>query len=133
MKMPRPFRQDSGEPEGVSPRNYKTVEKVLLVADKHPNFVGEVGADIKKMTFIPAEAQEDAATWVPEMLGLIQKHKLHWTGFSFHPKASPVMINGWDYAPTPVWGQPAQDALSGKQFRFIRLNRAGSKEWIFEA
>ena len=22
----------------------------------------------------------------------------------------------WDYTPTPVWGQPAKDALSGKQF-----------------
>ncbi len=95
--------------------------KVLLVADKHPIFVGEVGADIKKMSFIPAEAQEDAVTWVPEMLGLIQKHKLHWTGFSFHPKASPVMITGWDYAPTPVWGQPAKDALSGKRFELKRL------------
>ncbi len=95
--------------------------KVLLVADKQPIFIGEVGADIKKMSFIPAEAQEDAATWVPEMLGLIQKHKLHWTGFSFHPKASPVMINGWNYAPTAVWGQPAKDALSGKQFELKRL------------
>ena len=95
--------------------------KVLLVADKHPIFVGEVGADIKKMSFIPAEAQEDAATWVPEMLGLIQQHKLHWTGFSFHPKASPVMITGWDYTPTPFWGQPAKDALSGKRFELKRL------------
>ena len=95
--------------------------KVLLIADKHPIFVGEVGADIKKMTFIPAEAQEDAATWVPEMLGLIQKHQLHWTGFSFHPKASPVMITGWDYAPTPFWGQPAKEALSGKRFELKRL------------
>ncbi len=95
--------------------------KVLLVADQHPIFVGEVGADIKKMSFIPAEAQEDAATWVPEMLGLIQKHKLHWTGFSFHPKASPVMITDWNYAPTPFWGQLAKDALSGKQFELKRL------------
>ena len=94
---------------------------MLLIADKHPIFVGEVGADIKKMSFIPAEAQEDAATWVPEMLGLIQQHKLHWTGFSFHPKASPVMITGWDYAPTPFWGQPAKDALSGKRFELKRL------------
>ncbi len=95
--------------------------KVLLVADKHPLFVGEVGADIKKMSFIPAEQQEDAVTWVPEMLGLIQKHKLHWTGFSFHPKASPVLINDWNYAPTAVWGQPAKDALSGKAFELKRL------------
>lgn len=95
--------------------------KVLLVADKHPIFVGEVGADIKKMTFIPAEAQEDAATWVPEMLGLIQKHKLHWTAFSFHPKASPVMITGWDYTPTPYWGAFAKEALSGKPFELKKL------------
>lgn len=95
--------------------------KVLRVAERHPIFVGEVGADIKKMSFIPAEAQEDAATWVPEMLGLIQKHKLHWTGFSLHPKASPVMIGGWDYTPTPYWGQPAKEALSGRQFELKRL------------
>ena len=95
--------------------------KVLLIADKHPIFIGEVGADLKKMSFIPAKDQEDAATWVPEMLGLIQKHKLHWTGFSFHPKASPVMINDWSYAPTAAWGQPAKDALSGKRFELQRL------------
>lgn len=95
--------------------------KVLLIADRHPLFVGEVGADIRKMTFIPAEAQEDAETWVPEMLGLIQKHRLHWTGFSFHPKASPVMISDWNYTPTPYWGQPARDALSGRPFELKKL------------
>ncbi|MBA4030862.1 MAG: glycoside hydrolase family 5 [Planctomyces sp.] len=95
--------------------------KVLCVAEKHPIFVGEVGADLRKMTFIPADAQEDAETWTPEMLGLIQKHKLHWTGFSFHPKASPVMITGWDYTPTAYWGQLAKDALSGKPFELKRL------------
>ena len=95
--------------------------KVLLVAEKHPIFVGEVGADIKKMSFIPADAQEDASTWVPEMLGLIQKHKLHWTAFSFHPKASPVMISGWDYTPTPYWGVFVKEAFSGKRFELNKL------------
>lgn len=95
--------------------------KVLVVAEKHPIFVGEVGADNNKMTFIPAEAQEDPYTWVPDMLGLIQKHKLHWTAFSFHPKATPVMIKSWEYAPTPFWGQFAKEALSGKQFELKRL------------
>ncbi len=90
--------------------------KVLLIAEKHPIFIGEVGADINKMSFIPAEAQEDPYTWVPDMLGLIQKHKFHWTAFSFHPKATPVMIKGWDYTPTPFWGQFVKDALSGKEF-----------------
>jgi hypothetical protein len=95
--------------------------KVLRVAEKHPIFVGEVGADINKMSFIPAEAQEDPYTWVPDMLGLIQKHRLNWTAFSFHPKATPVMIKGWDFAPTPFWGQFVKDALGGKQFEMKKL------------
>ncbi|QDU27947.1 Endoglucanase 5 precursor [Anatilimnocola aggregata] len=90
--------------------------KVMKVAAKHPIFIGEVGADINKMSFIPAEAQEDPYTWVPDMLGLIQKHKLNWTGFSFHPKATPILISDWNFTPTPFWGKFAKDALSGKQF-----------------
>ncbi|MEO5714447.1 MAG: glycoside hydrolase family 5 protein [Luteolibacter sp.] len=92
-------------------------QKYLLdAAAIHPILLGEVGADANKMTFMPAEQQEDAETWVPDAIGLIQKYKLNWTGWSFHPKASPRMLLDWDYTPTPVWGQPAKEALSGKQF-----------------
>jgi hypothetical protein len=90
--------------------------KALVVVDKYPILIGEVGADIHKMDFIPAEAQEDPYTWVPDMLGLIQKYKLHWTGFSFHPKATPVMIEDWSYKPTPFWGAFAKRALAGEKF-----------------
>jgi hypothetical protein len=96
-------------------------EKVLRAAALHPIFVGEVGADVKKMDFIPLEAQEDPATWVPDMLGLIQKHRLNWTGWSFHAWATPVMISDWKYTPTPAWGIPAKEALSGKQFELKKL------------
>lgn len=91
-------------------------KRVLDIAAKHPILLGEVGGDAKKMSFIPANHQEDVVTWVPAMLGLIQQHKLHWTGWCFHPKASPRMLLDWDYTPTPFWGQPAKDALAGKQF-----------------
>ena len=90
--------------------------KVLVVADKYPILLGEVGASNKKMEFIPAENQEDAATWVPRVLGFIQKYKLHWTAWSMHPGTSPVLITGWDYAPTPEWGAFAKRALAGEQF-----------------
>jgi endoglucanase len=96
-------------------------EKVLVLADRHPILVGEVGADIKKMEFIPSAAQEDPATWVPDMLGLIQKHRLHWTAFSFHPAATPVMITGWDYTPTPFWGAHVKRALAGETFELKKL------------
>ena len=93
----------------------------LDAAAKHPILLGEVGGDAKKMDFMPHDTQEDVETWAPEMLGLIQKHKLHWTGWCFHPKASPRMILDWDYTPTPFWGQLAKDALSGKQFEVKKL------------
>jgi endoglucanase len=96
-------------------------EKVLVIAERHPILVGEVGADIKKMDFIPASAQEDPYTWVPDMLGLIQKHRFHWIAFSFHPAATPVMITGWDYAPTPFWGAFVKRALAGEQFELKKL------------
>lgn len=95
-------------------------KRVLPAAAKYPIFLGEVGADIKKMDFIPAADQEDPYTWVPDMLGFIQKHHIHWTGWCFHPKASPVMISDWKYTPTPFWGQFAKDALSGKKFELKR-------------
>lgn len=91
-------------------------KKMLATAEKHPIFLGEVGADIHKMDFIPAEDQEDPYTWVPDMLGFIQKHRLNWTGWCFHPRATPVMISDWSYTPTPYWGKFAKEALSGKKF-----------------
>ncbi len=96
-------------------------EKVLVVADKYPILVGEVGANTQKMEWLKPEQQEDAATWVPAMLGFIQKHKLHWTAFSFHPKSAPRLLTGWDYAPTPEWGMPAKRALAGEKFTLDRL------------
>ena len=95
--------------------------KVLDVAEKYPIFVGEVGADVKKMDFLPPERQEDPATWVPDMLGLIQKHRLNWTGWSFHVWATPVMLSDWDYTPTPFWGEPAKRALSGEKFELKKM------------
>ena len=62
--------------------------KVMIVADKYPVIVSELGANTKKFGFMPAESQEDAETWVPRMLGFIQKNKLHWTAFSMHPRFS---------------------------------------------
>jgi Endoglucanase len=94
-------------------------QKYLLdAAEKYPILLGEVGADAKKMEFIPAEHQEDWETWVPDILGLIQKYRLNWTGWCFHPSASPRMLLDKDFTPTPFWGQPAKDALAGKKFEF---------------
>lgn len=96
-------------------------DKVLVVADKVPILVGEMGANTKKFTFMPAEQQEDAVTWVPAILGFVQKYQLHWTAFSFHPKSGPTMITGWDYTPTPEWGAFVKRALAGEKFELDRL------------
>jgi hypothetical protein len=90
--------------------------KVLAAAEKYPVIVSELGANTKKFTFMPAESQEDAETWVPRVLGFIQQHKLHWTGFSFHPGSAPMLIKDWKFTPTPEWGTPAKRALAGETF-----------------
>lgn len=100
-------------------RNWQ--EKFLNVAEKHPIFVGEVGAEEEKMEFIPKEAQENPYTWVPDMLGVIQKHQLNWTAWSFHPKAAPKVLKDWSYAPTPYWGEFVKKALSGEKFEPQKL------------
>ena len=90
--------------------------KFLALADKYPLFIGEVGADTQRMEFIPPERHEDPATWVPDMLGVIQKHRLNWTAWCFHPKSTPRVLLDWDYTPTPFWGVAVKDALGGKKF-----------------
>ncbi len=96
-------------------------EKVLVVADKYPILVGEVGAGAKKMEWLPAEYQEDAVTWVPAMIGFIQKHKFHWTAFAFHPKAGPPMLEDWSYKPNAAWGSFVKRAFAGEKFEVDRL------------
>lgn len=100
----------------IYPWKNKWQEKFLAVAEKYPVLSGENGANTTKMSFIPAGQQESAETWVPAFLGMTQKYKIHWTGFSFHPKASPVMISDWNYTPTPEWGAFAKRALAGDKF-----------------
>lgn len=116
------FALDDGDGNGIMyswhTYNWHTgwAEKVLPTAAAFPIFLGEVGADDKKMDFIPEASQEKPATWVPDMLGFIQQHRINWTGWCFHPAATPRMLLDWDYAPTPFWGAPAKEALSGKAF-----------------
>lgn len=96
-------------------------KNVLDTAEKYPILVGEVGADVKKMNFIPAAAQEDPYTWAPDMLGFIQQHKLNWTAWCMHPSATPVLISDWNYTPTPYWGVFVKEALAGKQFELKKV------------
>ena len=101
---------------------HKGWARILPVAAKHPIFLGEVGAATREeMTFIPFEQKEDPYTFAPDMLGFIQKHRINWTGWCFHPKAGPCMIRSWDYDPTPYWGEFARRALSGEKFEMKRM------------
>jgi endoglucanase len=95
--------------------------KFLALADKYPLFIGELGAEPKPMPFERPENFEDPFAWSPDMLALIQKHRLHWTGWCFHPQATPRIITGWNYEPTPFWGAFVKKALAGEKFEMQRL------------
>lgn len=96
-------------------------EKFLAVAEEHPVLIGETGCAAEPLHFIPAENQEDPYTWAPAMIGLVQKHRLHWTAWSFHTGASPSILADWDYTPTPHWGAFVRAGLRGAGFRVERL------------
>ncbi|HCE44405.1 MAG TPA: hypothetical protein DET40_12730 [Lentisphaeria bacterium] len=93
----------------------------LDAAVKYPLFIGETGCEVERMPFIPPERHEDPYTWAPDMLGIIQKHKLNWTAWCFHPKSTPRVILDWEYTPTPFWGVFVKEALSGKQFELKKM------------
>lgn len=96
--------------------------RIPPVAAKHPIFLGEVGACPHGiMNFIPDNQQEDPYTFSPDMLGFIQKLRINWTAWCFHPKAAPCMIKSWDYDPTPYWGEFAKRALRGEKFEMKRV------------
>lgn len=90
----------------------------LDAAEKYPLFIGEVGAirAWEDFGFIGPEMRYPLDGWAEDMIALIQKHKLHWTGFSFHPTCGPPAISDWDYTPTSFWGVYVKAALAGKQF-----------------
>ncbi|MGE9268531.1 MAG: glycoside hydrolase family 5 protein [Verrucomicrobiales bacterium] len=91
-------------------------ERVAKTFAEHPVLLGEFGADIKKMEFIPLDDQEDPHTWVPDMLGYLEKNRIHWTAWCFHPAATPRMIESWNYEPTDFYGKYIKEALAGKKF-----------------
>ncbi len=93
----------------------------LEAAEKHPVLIGEVGAQDTPMPFEDKDAFVPPEEWVPDMLGVIQERGLNWTAWSFHPKCSPCLISGWDYAPTSYWGVYAKRALEGERFTVRRM------------
>jgi len=92
--------------------------KVLVAADKYPIIITEIGCPRRweDFAFIPVNQRAPLEGWSEDVLGMIQKYKLNWTGFSFHPHCGPMVIQDWDYTPTPYWGVFVKEALAGKQF-----------------
>lgn len=94
----------------------------LDAADTLPVIVGEVGCDVNRYDFIPADRFEAPWAWAPDMIGLIQARKLHWAAWSFHPKGGPAMIMDHDdWMPSPFWGSFVRSALAGGAFTNTRL------------
>ena len=94
--------------------------KFLKAAEIFPLFIGEVGCTPAPMPWQNGKT-EDPKTWAPDMLGVMQKHALNWTAFSFHPNCAPNAILDWTYTPTPYWGTFVKEVLNGKVYEVQRL------------
>ena len=97
--------------------------KVLVAADKYPLIITEVGCppDYKGFQFIPPSGRHPLEGWSEDVIGLIQKYRLNWTAFSFHPHCGPMVISDFNYTPTPYWGVYVKDALAGKTFDMKKM------------
>jgi len=98
-------------------------KSTLDAAARYPVFIGEVGTppDYNGFQFIKPEERHPLEGWAEDVLGLIQKYKLNWTGWSFHSKAGPCLLSGSDYTPTPYWGAYVKEALAGKPFEMKKM------------
>jgi hypothetical protein len=92
-----------------------------------PVIAGECGWDwetiraIRPSTDLLKEPHLDHPRWVPSLLnwfdditsetGIHYGNQIHWTGWCFHPSASPRLITSWDYTPTPFWGKYVKERL----------------------
>lgn len=97
--------------------------KVLVAVDRYPVIVTEVGCppDYNGFQFIPPAGRHPLEGWSEDVIGLIQKYKLNWTAFSFHPHCGPMVISDWNYTPTPYWGVYVKEALAGKTFEVKKM------------
>ncbi|MDR0315740.1 MAG: glycoside hydrolase family 5 protein [Treponema sp.] len=85
-------------------KNHDT--KVLCIADTHPIIIGEIGID--------PDGEWGAAgrpTWLRDTLDWMEANKLHWTGWCFHPSATPSMISDWKYTPSAHHGAIMKERL----------------------
>ncbi len=81
--------------------------RVGHVIGKYPILVGEVGCEPGSVTW----SGYDPNTWAVEVLSYINKYRLNWTAWCFHPSAGPPMLKDWTYEPTPYWGDFVKKAL----------------------
>ena len=96
--------------------------KFLDIAKVHPVLLGEVGCDKVRYDFIPPERFESPYTWAPDMIACIQREKLHWTAWAFHPHCGPAMLlDTKDFTPSPFWGSYVRVALLGGRFQSDKL------------
>lgn len=97
----------------------KTVYDVTIPWSEIPGFAPAKGASYgcqpEAMPF--EQTTQDPYVWGPKILACIQKHRLNWTAWSFHPWASPCVLADWDYTPTPYWGAFVRAALRGVPFK----------------
>lgn len=105
----------------VYPWKREWQKRFLDAAAEYPILIGEVGCQPERMPFIPPEAHEMPETWAPDMLGCIQRYRLNWTAWCFHPRSSPCLLLDWEYTPTPYWGVPVKAALAGKEFEMEKM------------
>lgn len=96
-----PFKGDSVE---------KWMEKMETARKSLPMIVSEFGSNPDG-----GNSGIKGDVWVKRVVDYLQEKRMNWTAWDMHPAASPILISDWFYNPTPWFGVPVLEALTGKK------------------
>ena len=93
-------------PEGTG----KTVKVLVVAKGDKAEEARKAGADVVGDDDVVAKIMGgwldfDVCITTPDMMGFVQKHKIHWGAFSLAPNSTPRLVLDWEYTPTPFWGE----------------------------
>lgn len=87
---------------------------VTCAADTNPILVGECGWDDPQWyrdSINPNWHAEAHTTWCPKLLNWLDTNQFNWTGWCFHPGATPNLLTDWNYNVSAHWGAYAKPRL----------------------
>ncbi len=96
----------------------KAAAKLPVIISEFGGAYYKPGEEPPKSRYGSGGTRRDSGDWLMRVLQAIEDHQWSYTAWDFHPSASPTLISGWDYTPTPGFGVYVKQMLEGTWTRY---------------